>query len=95
MKKTLSDIGFLRIKQIVPNLVPISRSGWWAGVKTGRFPKPIKLSPRVTVWRASDIRQFLAGDGKRVDDEDARNANAQELRTQGRSKTSPPGKAMM
>jgi prophage regulatory protein len=39
----------------VPPLVPVSRSAWWAGVKAGRYPQPVKLSPRVTVWRASEI----------------------------------------
>ncbi len=36
-------------------IVPVSKSTWWAGVKVGRFPAPIKLSPGITVWRASDI----------------------------------------
>jgi predicted DNA-binding transcriptional regulator AlpA len=25
---------------------PVSRSSWLAGVKTGRYPKPVKLGPR-------------------------------------------------
>lgn len=63
--------GFLRLKHIigdqskspaVPGLIPISRSGWWAGVKAGRFPKPIKLTPRVTVWRTKDILALIDGD---------------------------------
>ena len=45
--------GLLRLWQVLA-LVPVSRSHWWAGVKDGRYPKPIKLSARVTVWRASD-----------------------------------------
>lgn len=43
----------------VKGLVPISASAWWQGVKEGRYPKPIKLSEGVTVWRASDIRRLL------------------------------------
>lgn len=55
---------FLRLKQIIgdPNssppilpIIPVKKSTWWHGVKQGRFPKPIKLSPRVTVWKESDI----------------------------------------
>lgn len=38
-------------------LLSISRSGWLTGVQEGRFPKPIKLSPRVSVWRLSDIEE--------------------------------------
>lgn len=42
----------------IPPLIPVGRSTWWEGVKKGRFPKPIKLSPRVTVWRAEDIAKL-------------------------------------
>ena len=54
----LPQTGLLRIKQVL-KFVPVSRSNWWAGVKSGRFPKPMKLSQRVTVWRASDIRDLV------------------------------------
>ena len=50
--------GLLRIKQVL-QIVPVSRSNWWQGVKDGRFPKPLKLSERVTCWRASDIRALI------------------------------------
>ena len=55
---------FLRIKQIIgtkttTGIIPISKSSWWAGVKEGRFPQPIKLGKRTTVWRMSDIRQLV------------------------------------
>ena len=51
--------GFLREKQVL-NLLPIGRSTLWAGVKSGRFPRPVKLGPRTTAWRASDIATLLA-----------------------------------
>ena len=50
----------LRLSQVL-SLLPVSRSHWWAGVKDGRYPKPLKLSSRVTVWRASDIRKLING----------------------------------
>jgi predicted DNA-binding transcriptional regulator AlpA len=28
-------------------------------VKSGRFPEPIKLGPRITVWRVEDIRELI------------------------------------
>jgi hypothetical protein len=43
-----------------PALIPVKKSCWWAGVKSGRFPQPIKLGPRVTVWRVEDIRALIA-----------------------------------
>jgi predicted DNA-binding transcriptional regulator AlpA len=52
------DSGFVRLSSILAPLgpVPVSKSCWWAGVKTGKFPKPAKkLGPRITVWRAEDI----------------------------------------
>jgi prophage regulatory protein len=61
---------FLRIRDIcgdrnanppIPPLIPIARSSWWQGVKTGRFPQPIKLGPKTTVWRASDIQALIQG----------------------------------
>jgi predicted DNA-binding transcriptional regulator AlpA len=37
----------------------VSKSTWWAGVKSGRFPKPVKLGPRITAWRSGDIRALI------------------------------------
>jgi predicted DNA-binding transcriptional regulator AlpA len=56
--------GFLRLNQIVgnkttPAIIPISKSSWWAGVKEGRFPQPVKLGKRTTVWKTSDIRLLI------------------------------------
>lgn len=53
--------GFLRLKQILAPIgpIPVSKSTWWAGVKDGRFPKPLKLGERVTVWRAEDILALI------------------------------------
>jgi len=65
---TLPETGFVRLSQIIgdkknippiPAIIPVSRSTWWQGVKTGRFPRPCKLGPRITVWRAEDIRQLI------------------------------------
>jgi predicted DNA-binding transcriptional regulator AlpA len=56
----LPETGFLRINQIIgdktrPAIIPISKSSWWAGVKEGRFPQPVKLGRRTTAWRVVDI----------------------------------------
>jgi len=62
MPEKLSKIpktGFLRLPDVL-KLVPVSNSTWWAGVKDGRFPKPVKLTyTRMTVWRVEDIRNFI------------------------------------
>lgn len=53
--------GFLRISNILAPAgpIPVSKSTWWAGVKSGRFPKPVKLGPRTTAWRVTDINDLI------------------------------------
>ena len=60
-QNALPDTGFMRIHQILAPAgpIPVSKSTWWAGVKDGRFPKPLKLGARVTVWRVEDIRKLI------------------------------------
>lgn len=53
----------LRLQEVL-NRVPISKSSWWEGCRTGRFPQPIKIGPRTTVWRAEDIDAFIDSLGK-------------------------------
>ena len=64
----LPSEGFLRLRQIVgdakadppiPPIIPVSKSSFWAGVKSGKYPKPVKLSPRCTAWRVEEIRQYI------------------------------------
>jgi prophage regulatory protein len=53
--------GFVRLSSILApsGPIPVGRSTWWQGVKTGRFPKPVKLGPRTTAWRVEDIRALF------------------------------------
>ena len=55
------ETGFVRLHQILApsGPIPVSKSSWWAGVKEGRFPQPVKLGPRTTVWRAEEIRALF------------------------------------
>lgn len=55
---SISETGFLRLSQIL-QLIPIGRSTWWAGVKSGKYPKPIKLGAKTTVWKAEDIKLLI------------------------------------
>jgi prophage regulatory protein len=59
--------GFVRLSQILaPNgPIPMSKSSWWQGVADGRFPQPIKLGPRTTVWRVEEIRAFISAQSSR------------------------------
>lgn len=50
--------GFIRLPEVL-SLIPVSKSTFWAGVKNGRYPKPVKISPRCTAWRVKDILAFI------------------------------------
>ena len=54
----LPEAGFLRLPDVL-KLYPIGRSTWWAGVKSGRYPKPVKLASRISAWRVEDIRALI------------------------------------
>jgi predicted DNA-binding transcriptional regulator AlpA len=58
MNTSIPTTGFLRLPQVL-SFVPISKSAWWEGCKTGRFPKPVKLGPRTTAWKAEDIAALV------------------------------------
>lgn len=53
----------LRLKDIigdreggVPAIIPVSKTTWWDGVRSGRFPAPVRLlGLRITTWRAKDV----------------------------------------
>jgi len=55
---TLPQTGFIRLPAVL-SVYPVSRSSWWAGVKSGRFPKAYKLAPRSTGWKVEDIRALI------------------------------------
>lgn len=64
----LPATGYVREKQLLgdpnaqpplPPIYPVSRSTWWAGVKSGRYPKPHKISARCTAWRVEDVRRLI------------------------------------
>lgn len=60
MDKTtaIDHAALLRLPQVLA-LVPVSRATWWKGVRNGNFPKPVKLGPRTTCWRASDVLALI------------------------------------
>lgn len=73
----MSHPEYLRISQIVgrpvstknpekypaiPGILPISASSWWAGVKAGRYPQPVKLGSKVTAWKTSDVLALVGGE---------------------------------
>lgn len=43
----------------VMELTGLAKSTVWLWVKDGKLPKGTKLSPRVTVWKESDILSWI------------------------------------
>jgi prophage regulatory protein len=67
--QALPKTGFIRLPGIIGNpksnppitpLIPVSKSSWWAGVKSGIYPQPVKLGARSTAWRVEDILELIS-----------------------------------
>jgi prophage regulatory protein len=56
----LPDSAHVRQSEIIPSPVPVSPSTLWRWVAEGLFPRPIKLGPRVTAWKVSSLREWMA-----------------------------------
>lgn len=55
----LPATGYVREFHLIPGALPFSTATLWRKVKAGTFPKPVKLSERVTAWRVEDVREWL------------------------------------
>ena len=63
----LPDSAFIRESQLVldpkrpqyPAPLPFSAATLWRKVAAGTFPRPVKLSNRVTAWRVAEVRGFF------------------------------------
>lgn len=58
----------LRLAQIIGHpargiepIIPVSKTTWYAGIKAGRYPAPVKLGPVTSAWRESDILALVEG----------------------------------
>lgn len=43
----------------IPALLPIGRTSFLNGVKSGKYPRPVKLGERTTAWRVEDISALI------------------------------------
>ncbi len=44
----------------VARLCAVSKATVWRKVAAGQFPRPVKLSERITAWRMADVNAWLA-----------------------------------
>ena len=51
-------MGLLRLPKVL-EIIPVSRSSWWAGIKQGRYPAPVKISARAVAWKSEHIKALL------------------------------------
>ena len=51
---------YVRANQLIPAILPFSAATLWRKVRTGEFPRPVKLSERITAWKVEDVRAWLA-----------------------------------
>ena len=49
----------IRISEVLRR-IPVSRSTWWEGVRTGLYPEPVKLGPKITCWHLSKINKLIS-----------------------------------
>lgn len=54
---------YFRVSQLAstknkPGLLPVSAETIWRWARDGRFPKPIRLSNKVTVWDAQEVQAW-------------------------------------
>ena len=66
---TIPETAFIREAHLVttPSKVgplPFSKSTLWRMVRDGKFPAPIKLSPRVTAWKCESVREWINSQGQ-------------------------------
>lgn len=55
----LPATGFVRLPQVLA-IFPVGRTTWLEGVKSGKYPKPVKLGERTVAWKVSDIQKLIA-----------------------------------
>jgi prophage regulatory protein len=63
------ETGYLRLEYIIgdadaqppiPPIIPVGRTTWKEGVRSGRFPQPVRLTKRIVAWRVEYIRALVA-----------------------------------
>jgi len=59
----LPATGYVRLKQLVPNIIPFSAATLWRKVAAHTFPAPVKLSAGVTAWKVEDVRAWMQEQG--------------------------------
>lgn len=54
-----SKAEFIRQAQLL-EILPFSAATLWRKAKSGDFPRPIKLSERITAWKVAEVLEWIA-----------------------------------
>lgn len=54
----IPEIGFLRLPQVL-HILGVSKTAFYAGISSGVYPAPKKLTARTAVWSVREIREFI------------------------------------
>lgn len=49
---------YVRLNQIL-RMIPVSKSTWYRGIKSGIYPKPVRISTRASAWKMEEIIRCL------------------------------------
>ena len=58
-KNAITGETLLRVDEVVC-MLPIGKTSFLEGVKSGKFPQPLRLTPRRPVWKKTDIDSLLS-----------------------------------
>ena len=61
-KIVMPEEGFIRMPTVL-KVLGISRTALYNGIARGDYPKPLRLGPRMSVWKVEEIRKLIAGVG--------------------------------
>lgn len=48
----------LKLPEVLAAL-PVSRSSWYSGMRSGLYPQPVKIGPKSVAWRRCDIDRLI------------------------------------
>ena len=54
----MPENGLLRLPEVL-RYIPVSKSTIYAKIKTGAWPRPVRITQRLVAWKARDIRNLL------------------------------------
>ncbi len=57
--KSLPKEGLARLPEVL-EAMGICKTTWYAGIKTGRYPKQVRPSAGTVAWRVEEIRELIA-----------------------------------